>query len=156
MAPTNEYQQHHTLTVARDASSIQQPFATTKPHLSVPWPLVPPSSHDFDMSSMAKVFSARQERASRLQAGANAYSAGIARVAGEVVPLSEAKIPLIDQGFLYSDLTYDVVSVCNGRFFGLEDHMDRLEASRLRARLQLPPPREDVKRILADMVRPAP
>lgn len=69
-----------------------------------------------------------------------------------MVPLAEVRIPLLDQGFMYSDLTYDVPSVWDGRFFRLDDHITRLEASYDKLRLKLPLPREEVKKILVDMV----
>ncbi len=54
-------------------------------------------------------------------------SDGAAFIDGEYVPIAEARIPILDWGFLHSDATYDVVSVWDGRFFRLEDHLDRFE-----------------------------
>ena len=62
------------------------------------------------------------------------------------------EIPLRDQGFLRSDLTYDVPAVWDGRFFRLDDHLARLELSCAKIRLRLPLPKEEIKRILVDMV----
>jgi branched-subunit amino acid aminotransferase/4-amino-4-deoxychorismate lyase len=66
--------------------------------------------------------------------------------------LSETRIPFIDQGFLHGDLTYDVPSVWDRRFFRLDDHLTRLEASCQKIRMTLPLPRDEIKRILVDMV----
>ena len=44
---------------------------------------------------------------------------------GEFIQLSEARIPILDWGFLRSDATYDVVHVWKGRFFRLDKHIDR-------------------------------
>ena len=41
---------------------------------------------------------------------------------GEFIQLSEARIPVLDWGFLRSDATYDVVHVWQGRFFRLDKH----------------------------------
>lgn len=101
---------------------------------------------------MQKVFSEYEERSSVLESSTNPFAQGAAWVAGEVVPLHEAKIPMMDQGFLHSDLTYDVPSVWDGLFFRLDDHIDRLEKSCEKIRLKLPLPREEVKSILCDMV----
>jgi len=103
---------------------------------------------------MDKVFGGYAERLSTLQASQaeNPFAKGVAWVEGEQVPLQEARIPLLDQGFLHSDLTYDVPSVWDGRFFRLDDHLDRLEASCQKMRLKMPLPRDEVKKILADMV----
>ena len=57
------------------------------------------------------------------------YSRGCAFIDGAYVPVAEAKLPLLDWGFLHSDATYDVVHVWNGRFFRLDDHLERFAAS---------------------------
>lgn len=101
---------------------------------------------------MGKVFAGYAARQAVLDASDNPLSKGIAWVEGKLVPLSEARIPLLDQGFMHSDLTYDVPSVWDGRFFRLDDHITRLEASCRKLRLALPLPREEVKKILVDMV----
>ncbi|TPX07263.1 uncharacterized protein E0L32_010857 [Thyridium curvatum] len=104
------------------------------------------------MATMEKVLSAYADRQRVLEASTNPFAKGIAWVEGEMVPLKEARIPLLDQGFMHSDLTYDVPSVWDGRFFRLDDHMSRLEASCKKMRLRLPLPREEVKSILVEMV----
>jgi len=48
------------------------------------------------------------------------FSHGAAYVDGQLVPIAEAKISLLDWGFLHSDATYDVAHVWKGRFFRLE------------------------------------
>ncbi|KIV86981.1 hypothetical protein PV11_02554 [Exophiala sideris] len=104
------------------------------------------------MATMDEIFAAYEKRQAVLEESSNPLSKGIAWVFGELVPLAEARIPLMDQGFMHSDLTYDVPSVWDGRFFRLDDHIARLEASCAKMRLQLPLPREEVKQILVDMV----
>jgi branched-subunit amino acid aminotransferase/4-amino-4-deoxychorismate lyase len=106
----------------------------------------------FDMASMEKVFASYDQRLALLKTSKHPFAQGVAWVEGEVVPLSQARIPFIDQGFLHGDLTYDVPSVWDGRFFRLDDHLTRLEASCRKMRMTLPLPREEVKRILVDMV----
>ena len=104
------------------------------------------------MSTMQGFFAAYDARQKVLAASTNPFAKGIAWVEGELVPLHEARIPILDQGFLHSDLTYDVPSVWDGRFFRLDDHITRLEASCNKLRLKLPLPREEVKRTLVEMV----
>lgn len=101
---------------------------------------------------MKKVFAGHQARNAILEANTHPYAKGVAWIEGELVPLAQARIPLLDQGFMHSDLTYDVPSVWDGRFFRLDDHISRLEASCTKLRLKLPLPREEVKKILVDMV----
>ena len=50
---------------------------------------------------------------------------GIAWVNGKYVPIAEASIPILDRGFLRSDVTYDVVHVFDGSFYRLDAHIDR-------------------------------
>ncbi|KAF3402195.1 putative branched-chain-amino-acid aminotransferase [Talaromyces pinophilus] len=104
------------------------------------------------MATMLQVFASYEERQRVLASSTNPYAKGVAWVDGELYPLHEARIPILDQGFMHSDLTYDVPSVWDGRFFRLDDHIDRLENSCHKLRLKLPLPKEEVKRILVDMV----
>ncbi|ERT00197.1 branched-chain amino acid aminotransferase [Sporothrix schenckii 1099-18] len=104
------------------------------------------------MATMKKIFDAYEERAAALQKSDNKYARGVAWIEGELVPLHEARIPLLDEGFMHSDLTYDVPSVWDGRFFRLDDHLDRFIASCGKMRLTMPMPREQVKATLVDMI----
>jgi branched-chain amino acid aminotransferase len=86
-------------------------------------------------------------------AEAGIYPDGAAFIDGELVPIAEAKIPILDWGFLRSDCTYDVVHVWNGRFFRLDHHLDRFEKSAAGLRLNNPYEREQVVAILMRLVR---
>ncbi|KEF51862.1 uncharacterized protein A1O9_12200 [Exophiala aquamarina CBS 119918] len=103
--------------------------------------------------TMEDMIAAYRQRKAELEKGAdNAFAKGVAWVEGSLVPLHEARIPLLDQGFLHSDLTYDVPAVWDGRYFRLDDHLSRLETSCGKLRLRFPLPREEIRRILIDMV----
>lgn len=104
------------------------------------------------MTTMQQVFSAYQERCSQLSTNTHPFAKGVAWIAGELVPLHEAKIPLMDQGFLHSDLTYDVPAVWDGRFFRLDDHLDRFELSCGKIRLRLPVSQVEIKKVLVRMI----
>ncbi|KAH8683588.1 aminotransferase [Ilyonectria robusta] len=104
------------------------------------------------MATMEKIFAGYAARQAVLEASNNRFAKGIAWIEGELAPLAEARIPLLDQGFMRSDLTYDVPAVWDGRFFRLDDHITRLEASCTKLRLKLPLPRDEVKKILVGMV----
>lgn len=80
------------------------------------------------------------------------YSNGSAHVDGRLVPISEAKISLLDWGFLHSDATYDVAHVWQGSFFRLDDHIDRFYASMEKLLMVIPYNREQLKAILNDCV----
>lgn len=101
---------------------------------------------------MQQVFSAYQERCSHLSKSTHPFAKGVAWIAADLVPLHEAKIPLLDQGFLHSDLTYDVPAVWDGRFFRLDDHLDKFELSCSKIRLKLPISKAEIKKALVRMV----
>jgi len=80
------------------------------------------------------------------------YPPGIAYIDGQYVPMSEAKISVLDWGFLHSDATYDVVHVWKRRFFRLDKHIDRFQQSIDKLRLKLPFEREVLEEILKQCV----
>ena len=71
---------------------------------------------------------------------------------GKFIQLSEARIPVLDWGFLRSDATYDVVHVWKGRFFRLDKHIDRFFQSTEKLRMSCTVSRIDLKKILAGCV----
>jgi branched-chain amino acid aminotransferase len=81
------------------------------------------------------------------------YAEGAAFVEGRFVPIAEARVPILDWGFLRSDATYDVAHVWRGSFFRLEDHLDRFERSMDHLRLSPPYDRSEIRDILIECVR---
>ena len=81
------------------------------------------------------------------------FSKGAAYVDGRMVPVAEAKISLFDWGFLHSDATYDVAGVLKGRFFRLDDHIERFFSSMEKLRMSIPHSPSDVRAVLIDCVR---
>ncbi len=81
------------------------------------------------------------------------FSKGIAFIEGRYVPIAEARIPITDWGFLRSDATYDVVTVWDGAFFRLDDHLERFMQSCMRWRLDPGLTPEQVASILTKCVR---
>lgn len=81
------------------------------------------------------------------------FAAGTAFVDGTYQPVGEARLPLLDWGFIKSDCTYDVVGVWGGRFFRLNDHLDRFHASMARLNLVSPYGREEIAAVLHECVR---
>lgn len=78
---------------------------------------------------------------------------GVAFVDGEFVPISQARLPLLDWGFTRSDVTYDVVHVWKGSFFRLEDHLDRFQRSCEHLRLDPGYGRSEIRTLLMNCVR---
>jgi len=48
---------------------------------------------------------------------------------GEFLPLAEAKIPVLDRGFIYGDGVYEVIPVYDRLPFRLDGHLARLKRS---------------------------
>ncbi|UCI09845.1 aminotransferase class IV [Mesorhizobium sp. B1-1-8] len=82
----------------------------------------------------------------------HAYPSGVAFLDGQYLPMSQAKISVLDWGFLHSDATYDTVHVWDGRFFRLDLHLDRFFGGLERLRMSIPFDREHVAEILHDCV----
>jgi D-alanine transaminase len=69
----------------------------------------------------------------------------IAYVNGAFVPLSEAKVSILDRGFLFADGIYEVSAVLDGRLVDNASHLARLERSVGEIALKLP---ESIDRII--------
>jgi len=48
---------------------------------------------------------------------------------GKFVPLTQAKISVLDRGFLFGDGVYEVIPIYQGKLFGLKEHYQRLRRS---------------------------
>ena len=81
------------------------------------------------------------------------FSHGIANVDGQQVPIAQAKISILDWGFLHSDATYDVAHVWKGKFFRLDDHIERFFSGMDKLHMSIPHNRREVQSILVDCVR---
>jgi D-alanine transaminase len=68
----------------------------------------------------------------------------IAYVNGSFVPLSEAKVSVLDRGFLFADGIYEVAAVLDGKLIDSASHLARLERSVGEIGLALP---ESIARI---------
>jgi branched-chain amino acid aminotransferase len=81
------------------------------------------------------------------------FSQGAAFIDDEYVPVADARIPVLDWGFLHSDATYDVAHAWRGRFFRIDDYLDRFHASMARLRMSVPYSREQIRSIMFELVR---
>ena len=70
------------------------------------------------------------------------FPPGVAYIDGDFCDISEARISILDFGFLHSDATYDVVHVWRRRFFRLDRHLDRFLDNVAKLNLALPFDRE--------------
>ena len=80
------------------------------------------------------------------------WKAGVAWMRGEIMPISEACLPVTDWGLTHSDITYDVVHVWDGRFFRMDDYLDRFFQSLEKCRLDIPQSKAEMREILHAIV----
>jgi D-alanine transaminase len=73
---------------------------------------------------------------------------------GEYLPLAEARVPVLDRGFIFGDGIYEVVPVYGLRLFRFDEHMARLERSLAKVRIANPNSRdqwlEHCRRLVAE------
>jgi len=80
-------------------------------------------------------------------------SQGAAFINDKYVPVAEASVPVLDWGFLHSDATYDVAHVWQGRFFRIDDYLDRFQSSMESLRMSVPYDREQIREVMFELVR---
>ena len=61
-------------------------------------------------------------------------------------------IDIEDRGYQFGDGIYEVIRIYNGKFFAWEGHIERLFASAQKIRLEIPYTREQLKKILEDLI----
>lgn len=79
--------------------------------------------------------------------------AGTAYVDGAYVPIADARIPLTDWGFLRGDANQDTITVWQGRFFRLDDHLARFARNVAKLRMQLPLDDAGIRAVAFELVR---
>ncbi len=80
------------------------------------------------------------------------FSQGIAFIDDSYIPVAEARIPVLDWGFLHSDATYDVAHAWRGKFFRIDEYLDRFHASVAKLRMSVPYSREQIRSIMFELV----
>ncbi len=76
----------------------------------------------------------------------------IAYVNGSFVPLPEAKISILDRGFLFADGIYEVSAVLDGKLVDNAAHLARLERSVGEIRLALPETPDRIQQIQKELI----
>lgn len=76
----------------------------------------------------------------------------IAYVNGSYVPLSEARVSVLDRGFLFADGIYEVSAVLDGKLIDNESHLQRLARSVGEIALPLPEPLTRIKEIQRELI----
>jgi len=70
---------------------------------------------------------------------AGGKASGKVWIDGHIVDAGEARVPVLDRGFLYGDSVYEVTRSFGGEPFALGEHLDRLAGSAARIGMTLPP-----------------
>ena len=81
------------------------------------------------------------------------FKNGCAWINNHYLPIEDAGVPIMDVGFSKSDCTYDVVSTWKGKFFKLDEHLDRFEENWKKLRLKPPVNKPQMKDILIECVK---
>jgi D-alanine transaminase len=76
----------------------------------------------------------------------------IAYVNGSFVPLADAKVSILDRGFLFADGIYEVAAVLDGKLIDNASHLARLERSVGEIQLALPETLERIQEIQKELV----
>ena len=79
----------------------------------------------------------------------------LAYLNGEWLPLSQAKVSVLDRGFLFADGVYEVLASYAGRLLGEPEHLTRLERSLAELKIRNPHPRKEWQKIFARLVKEA-
>jgi D-alanine transaminase len=72
---------------------------------------------------------------------------------GEFMPIEQAKIPVLDRGFIFGDGVYEVVPVYSGHPFRLDEHMRRLRNSLDAIQLRNPHTDQEWAQLTAEIVK---
>jgi D-alanine transaminase len=76
----------------------------------------------------------------------------IAYVNGSFVPLAEAKVSILDRGFLFADGIYEVAAVLDGKLIDNASHLARLERSVGEISLKLPVTIDRIQEIQRELI----
>lgn len=71
---------------------------------------------------------------------------------GQILPINQAQISVMDRGFIFGDGVYEVLSVYGGRVFRLAEHMERLERSLAECRIPNPHSRAEWAQIAQSLL----
>ncbi len=77
---------------------------------------------------------------------------GVAYVNGAFTPLADARISILDRGFLFGDGVYEVAAVLDGRLIDNEAHLARLERSLREIALTSPTPIMEIPALQRELI----
>ena len=71
---------------------------------------------------------------------------------GEIGPLEEMKIPMLDRAVYFGDGCYDATVGANGKVYLLQDHLDRFFTSAKALDINIPMSKAELGRLLTDLL----
>ena len=71
---------------------------------------------------------------------------------GEFMPMEDAKVPVLDRGFLFGDGIYELVPVYSRAPFRLDGHLARMERSLSEVKIRNPYTRAEWTKIIETMI----
>ena len=77
----------------------------------------------------------------------------IAYLNGEFLPLDQARVPVLDRGFIFGDGVYEVIPVYGRRAFRLPEHLRRLQHSLDAVRLANPMTDAEWTRLIGEIIQ---
>jgi D-alanine transaminase len=83
-------------------------------------------------------------------------SEAIVYLNGEYLPLSEAKVPVLDRGFIFGDGVYEVIPAYGGQLFRIDEHLQRLQNSLTAVRIHNPYSDAEWKQVLNKLLEKNP
>ncbi len=72
---------------------------------------------------------------------------------GDYLPVEQARVPVMDRGFLFGDGVYEVIPVFGGRAFRVDEHLQRLDYSLRETGIPQPLTREQWCAIFGRLIR---
>lgn len=72
---------------------------------------------------------------------------------GEFMPDTEARIPVLDRGFIFGDGVYEVIPVYGGNLFRLNEHLQRLQNSLDALKIDNPLTNQDWHQALTQLIK---
>jgi D-alanine transaminase len=75
---------------------------------------------------------------------------------GKFMPVEEARVPVLDRGFIFGDGVYELVPVYSRVPFRMDEHLARLERSLAAVRIRNPYSRAEWRDILLEVIRKQP
>lgn len=84
---------------------------------------------------------------------ANVDNDSIVYLNGETLRLGDARISVLDRGFIFGDGIYDVVPAYNGRPFRMDEHLDRLDRSLASIKIDVDMTRADWENLVTDLIQ---